>query len=119
MAATSKSFVAKASAASEDPVARKLKVAWSWSLFLFYGVAHYNKKTGEFSEGLTFGDVHEAMDLIFQVLNHYNRLILGSTTAGSVTMPPWEAVFRVAWIPDEDAYRHVAQTQQETDDARM
>jgi hypothetical protein len=37
MAATSKSFVAKASAASEDPVARKLKVAWSWSLFLFYG----------------------------------------------------------------------------------
>jgi hypothetical protein len=82
-------------------------------------VAHYNKKTGEFSEGLTFGDVHEAMDLIFQVLNHYNRLILGSTTAGSVTMPPWEAVFRVAWIPDEDAYRHVAQTQQETDDARM
>jgi hypothetical protein len=34
-------------------------------------------------------------------------------------MPPWEAVFRVAWIPDEDAYRHVAQTQQETDDARM
>lgn len=81
-------------------------------------VAHYSKNTGEFSQGLTFGDVHQAMDLIFETLNHYNRLILGSTTSGSVTMPPWEAVFRVAWIPDDDAYRHVALTQQETDDRR-
>jgi hypothetical protein len=79
-------------------------------------IAHYNKRTGEFSEGLTFGDVHEAMDLIFEILNHYNRLILGSTTSASVTMPPWEAVFRVAWIPDEDAFRHVMQVQQERDD---
>lgn len=47
----------------------------------------------------------------------YNRLILGSTTSGSVSMPPWETVFRVAWIPD-DAYRHVALKQQETDNRR-
>jgi hypothetical protein len=38
MAATRDSFVAKASASSEEPVARKLKVAGSWTLFLFYGV---------------------------------------------------------------------------------
>jgi hypothetical protein len=31
-------------------------------------VAHYNAKTGQFSEGLTFGDVHEALDLIFEIL---------------------------------------------------
>jgi hypothetical protein len=82
-------------------------------------VAHYNKQTGEFSQGLTFGDVHEAMDLIFETLNHYTRLILGTTISGSVSMPPWEAVFRVTWIPDDDAYSRVAQTQQETDAKRM
>jgi len=81
-------------------------------------VAHYNSKTGQFSEGLTFGDVHRAMDLVFETLNHYNRLILGSTTSGSVVMDPWEAVFRVAWIPDDDDGRHVALTQQEADDRR-
>lgn len=37
MAATGNDFVAQASAASKDPVARKLKVAWSWTLCLFYG----------------------------------------------------------------------------------
>jgi len=73
-------------------------------------VAHYNRNTGEFSAGLTFGDVHQAMDLTFATLNHYNRLILGSTTSGSVTMTPWEAVFRVACIPDDDAWRYVART---------
>lgn len=82
-------------------------------------VAHYDPKTGQFSEGLTFGDVHEAIDLIFETLNHYNRLILGSTTAGSVLMPPWEAVFKVAWIPDDAAYRRVAETAQENDRRRM
>ena len=82
-------------------------------------VAHFSKKTGHFSVGLTFGDVHESMDAIFEVLNHYNRLILGSTTSGSVTMDPWEAVFRVAWIPDDDAWRYVALTQHETDNRRM
>jgi len=82
-------------------------------------VAHYNLGTGKFGEGLTYRDIHQAMDLIFDTLNHYNRLILGSTTSGSVTMDPWEAVFRVAWIPDDAAYRHVVLTQQETDDRRM
>jgi hypothetical protein len=81
-------------------------------------VAHYNRKTGEFSEGLTFGDVHDAMDLIFETFNRYCQLILGTTVSGSVTMPPWAAVFRVAWIPDDDAFRRVVETQEETDRRR-
>lgn len=81
-------------------------------------VAHYNTKTGQFSEGLTFGDVHEAMDLIFGIFNRYNQLILGRTVAGSVSMPPWEAVFRVSWIPDDNAYRRVALAQQQADERR-
>lgn len=68
---------------------------------------------------MTFGDVHEGPDLIFETMNHYNRLLLGSTTSGSVTMDPWEAVFRVGWIPDDDAWRDVARKQQETEDARI
>lgn len=82
-------------------------------------VAHYNAKTGQFSEGLTFGSVHEALDLIFEIFNRYNQLIYGRTIAGSVGMPPWEAVFRVLWIPDDDAYRRVALAQQEADGRRM
>jgi hypothetical protein len=82
-------------------------------------VAHYDPNTGQFSEDLTFGDVHRGIDLIFETQNHYNQLLLGSTTAGSVTMAPWEAVFRVAWIPDDPSWQYVARTQQETDDRRM
>jgi HEPN superfamily AbiU2-like protein len=82
-------------------------------------VAHYEKNTGQFSQHLTFGDVHQALDAIFEVLNHYCRLLLGTTIAGSISMAPWETVFRVAWIPDEAAWLYVAQTQQETDNRRM
>lgn len=81
-------------------------------------VAHYDPRTGRFSEGVTFGDVHKAIDLIFETLNYYNRLILGSTTAGSVTMPPWEAVFTVAWL-DDAAWRRVAEKMQKIDRRRM
>lgn len=82
-------------------------------------VAHYDPKTGQFSEGLTFGDIHQGIDLIFETLNHYKRLILGSTTAGSVSMPPWETVFEVAWIPDAAAWRQVVEKVQENDRRRM
>ena len=81
-------------------------------------VAHFDPRTGTFSERLTFGDVHECMDAIFENMNYYNQLLLGSTTSGTVTMDPWEAVFRVAWIPDDAAWEHVARTQQETDNRR-
>lgn len=82
-------------------------------------VAHFDPKTGTFSQGLTFGDVHAGLDAIFETMNHYNRLLLGSTTAGSVTMDPWESVFRVPWIPDDDAWMQVVRTQHEMDDCRM
>jgi hypothetical protein len=70
--------------------------------------------TGQFSQGLTFGDIHRAIDLIRETLHHYNRLILGSTTAGSVTMPPWEAGFTVAWLPNDEAWHQVAEIMQGT-----
>jgi len=63
--------------------------------------------------------VHAGLDAIFEIMNHYNRLLLGSSTAGSVTMDPWESVFQVAWLPDDDAWMHVARTQQETDNRRV
>lgn len=64
-------------------------------------VAHYDPSTGKFSEGLTFGDLHGAVDLIFEIFNYYGQLILGRLVAEKVVMPRWEQVFRVAWIPDE------------------
>jgi hypothetical protein len=81
-------------------------------------VAHYDPKIGKFSEGLTFKDVHHAIDLIFEVMNHYRQLILGDTVDVGVTMPPWEVVFTVPWIPDEEARRTVHRIMQEHDDRR-
>ncbi len=82
-------------------------------------VAHYDPATGRFSEGLTFGDIHQAIDLIFRTMNRYRQLILGSTIAGSVTMVPWQAVFRYAWIPDDEAWRAVIEKVDEKDRERM
>ena len=82
-------------------------------------VAHYDRNTGRFSEGLTFGDVHRGIDLISETLNHYAALILGVTIAGSVVMQPWETVFKVAWIPDDAAWRRVMEVVQRNDRRRM
>jgi hypothetical protein len=63
--------------------------------------------------------MHECMDAIFETMNYYKQLLMGSTTSGTVTMAPWEAVFRVAWIPDNEAWEQVVRIQQETDDRRL
>ena len=81
-------------------------------------VAHYDRDTGKFSERLTFGDVHRGIDLLFETMNYYQQLLRGVTISGSVTMAPWEAVFRVRWIPDDGSWQYVVRTQQETDDRR-
>jgi hypothetical protein len=62
-----------------DELKRSTKKVRDW---VSNEVAHYNTRTGRFSEELTFGEVHEAIDLIFTKFNQYNRLILGSTTSG-------------------------------------
>lgn len=82
-------------------------------------VAHYDPRTGEFSAGLTFGDVHQAIDLIYTTMNRYQQLLLGVTIAGSVIMSPWEAVFRVAWIPGDEAYRRVMEAARDKEQERM
>jgi hypothetical protein len=70
-------------------------------------VAHFDPATGSFSEQLTFGDVHRCVDLLFETMNFYHQLLLGQTVDDRVTMAPWEAVFRVQWIPDDGAWTFV------------
>jgi hypothetical protein len=83
-------------------------------------VAHYDRNTGQFSEGLTFDDVHEAVDLIFDVYSRYCALLLGSQVLRFVAIQqPWEAVFRHPWIPDDDALRHVRQAAREKEQGRL
>jgi hypothetical protein len=82
-------------------------------------VAHYDPKTGEFGEGVTYGDVHRAIDLIFETYQHYCQLLLGTTVLGSVTMPPWEAAFKVPWILDDDAFSRIRQAAQEKEHRRL
>jgi hypothetical protein len=82
-------------------------------------VAHYDPKTGTFSQGLTFGDIHRAIDVILETMNRYMQLIQGTTIAGSVSMPPWPAVFRVAWLPDDSAWREVMEAIAESENRRL
>jgi len=81
-------------------------------------VAHWDQKTGTFSEGLTYADVHHGIDLIFDVMMPYRQLILGDTIDVGVTMPPWYAVFTVPWIPNKEALESVHRVMQEHDDRR-
>lgn len=81
-------------------------------------VAHWDQKTGTFSEGLTYADVHQGIDLIFDVMTPYRQLLLGDTIDVGVTMPPWQACFTVPWIPTEEALATVARVMQEHDDRR-
>jgi hypothetical protein len=81
-------------------------------------VAHWDPKTGTFGEGLTYADVHEGIDLIFEVMTPYRQLILGDTIDVGVTMPPWYAAFTVPWIPNDEALETVTRVMQEHDDRR-
>jgi hypothetical protein len=82
-------------------------------------VAHYDRNTGQFGEDLTFGDVHEAVDLIFDVYSRYCALLLGSQVLRFVAMQPWEVIFRHPWIADDDALRHVRQALREKEQRRL
>jgi hypothetical protein len=70
-------------------------------------VAHFDSSDGDFSESLTFGDVHRSIDSIFRTFNYYCKLLRGNMVIGSVALAPWESVFTVAWIPNQDALRRV------------
>ncbi len=64
-------------------------------------VAHYNRERGQFSQDLTFGDVHGAIAQIVDLFLKYHDLIVGRSVVPAVTMHPWIAIFRVPWIPHD------------------
>lgn len=70
-------------------------------------VAHYNQEKGQFGIGLTYRDLHDAIDLIVDLVVKYRELILGSTMSKFVSMYPWTHVFKVAWIQDNDRWQAV------------
>ena len=65
-------------------------------------VAHYNRAKGQFSLGLTFGDITSGIDLIVDLSIKYRLLIMGSSMVKSVSIPPWIGIFDTAWIPTMD-----------------
>jgi hypothetical protein len=81
-------------------------------------VAHYNESKGQFGVGLTFGDLHDSVDLIVDLAVKYRDLILGSSMAKSVSMTGWMEIFRVAWIPNDYQLRRIYQQTQEIEHKR-
>lgn len=64
--------------------------------------AHYDPGMGQFSEGVTFGDLHDAIDVIVQLARKYRSMILGSDFYPDVAMTPWEGIFLVPWAAEGD-----------------
>lgn len=66
-------------------------------------VAHYDPKKGTFEVGLTYRDLHAAIDLIGELFQKYYSLIRVQHVAlDLLVMSAWQVIFRVAWIPDEE-----------------
>lgn len=80
-------------------------------------VAHYDPARGQFVAGLTFVDLHAAVDLVIDMAIAYRSRILGSHMARDISMPAWEGVFRVPWI-SEDRWEAVMAEIRETQQRR-
>jgi hypothetical protein len=66
-------------------------------------VAHYDPNKGTFEVGLTYGDLHAAIDLIGELFKKYYSLIRVQHVALELlVMPAWQVIFRVPSIPDEE-----------------
>jgi hypothetical protein len=66
-------------------------------------VAHYDRNKGTFEVGLTYGELHSAVDLVGELFRKYYSLIrVSDVLLGHLVMPLWPVIFRVAWIPDEE-----------------
>jgi hypothetical protein len=61
-------------------------------------VAHLNERE---RKPPPYGEIHRCIDIVVELFEKYVRLIEGVTFIGEVVMPPWPAVFRTAWIPEE------------------
>jgi hypothetical protein len=69
-------------------------------------VAHYDLNKGTFEVGLTYGDLHTAIDLIGELFQKYYSLIRDTQVLlDKLVVSLWPAIFRVAWIPDEEQMR--------------
>lgn len=69
-------------------------------------IAHWDPRRGEFSAGLTFGDLHASIDLIFEMMNRYRCLLAIGNVHDEVGLPPgWTRVFEWAWAPQAERNR--------------
>jgi hypothetical protein len=64
--------------------------------------ARYDPGMDQFSQGVTFGDLHSAIDVIVQLARKYRSMILGTDFMPEVMMTPWEGIFTVPWIDRRD-----------------
>ena len=82
-------------------------------------VAHYNQAKGQFSQGLTFGDITQGIDLIVDLSVKYRLMIIGKSMAKTVIIDPWIGIFDKAWIPTMDRMYEVTKQIDAIESKRM
>ena len=60
-------------------------------------VAHYNQAKGQFSQGLSFGDITQGINLIVDLSVKYRLMIIGKSMAKTVIIDPWIGIFDQGW----------------------
>ena len=81
-------------------------------------VAHYDKHKGRFGIGLTHRDVDSAIDLVLDTALKYRSMIMGAHMTRDISMLAWEAIFRVAWIPDPEHWARLGRVIRESVERR-
>jgi hypothetical protein len=82
-------------------------------------VAHYNQAKGQLSQGLTFGDITQGIDLIVDLSVKYRLMIIGKSMAKTVIIDPWIGIFDKAWIPTMDRMYEVTKQIDAIESKRM
>lgn len=62
-------------------------------------------------------EIHSAIDVIFEIFSRYMALLRGVTVHRGVSMPPWYAIFRETWIPDDEHWHSIAKRVGEATDS--
>lgn len=64
------------------------------------GLAHYDRDKSRFKSKLKLQDLHEALDVLLELVSKYELLLRHTTIISDIAFPNWQEGFRVAWIAD-------------------
>lgn len=63
-------------------------------------VAHLDANRQDFEVELTFADLHNAFQLVYDTYRRYHVMLTAASLA-DLAIPEWKGIFRIAWAPPE------------------